>query len=282
MEFAACPILTELISSVEDQFDVKGRALRPATYPDIPFKVQTLQIYDDVLLRWVDLYSTTQPSFINGCQVYAFQPESLWVQDYQGAIPSAERTFTWSSHLGSPRRARLIADHGIPAGQSEKIRSVFNDLATGKTYISFVDLRASFVRYNIDFTFNTIGELFNRADTNRDGHITYEEWVRFSIDFPNVIDALYFKARDLGVSIIPNYSATEIELTRIRSREAELSRIYDESNWQGERARLEQDYEAAKREAEEARSRADSSAAYERQAFDKILYQPASPRRFFR
>ena len=48
MEFATCPTISELINAAESQYDVTARATRPAGYPDIPFRVQTFQVYDDV------------------------------------------------------------------------------------------------------------------------------------------------------------------------------------------------------------------------------------------
>eukprot|EP00755_Sulcionema_specki_P003492 Sspe_Gene.3658::Locus_1219_Transcript_1_1_Confidence_1.000_Length_500::g.3658::m.3658 len=60
LEFAGCPTMTELILAVEGHFGKEGRLRRPVGAPDVPFKVQSMQVYDDVLLRWVDLYSSSQ------------------------------------------------------------------------------------------------------------------------------------------------------------------------------------------------------------------------------
>ena len=111
LEFPTCPTMTELINSVESQFDVMSRASRPAAYPDVPYKVQTFQVYDDILLRWVDLYSSAQ--LTNGCQVFCFQPETIWHSDAQGIIPEAKDGVTWSTRVGSPRRGRVATDAGV-------------------------------------------------------------------------------------------------------------------------------------------------------------------------
>ena len=111
LEFPTCPTMTELINAVESQFDVVARSARPAGYPDVPFKVQTFQVYDDILLRWVDLYSSSQ--LTNGCQVFCFQPESIWHSDSQGIIPEAKGNVTWTTPVGSPRRARVATDAGV-------------------------------------------------------------------------------------------------------------------------------------------------------------------------
>jgi hypothetical protein len=280
LEFPTCPTITELINSAESQYDVQARASRPAGYPDIPFRIQTFQVYDDVLMRWVDLYSSAQ--LTNGCQVYAFQPETIWNVDLVGTIPVARDTVSWSSYTGSPRRARLASDAGVPPSMSEKLRSVFYDLDSGnKGYILYSDLRSAFIRSDIAFDYATIGELFNRADRNRDGHVSYEEWVRFSIDHPSIIDALFFRSRDLiGTYRAPSPTSEEILAAR-RARELELERLYRESAWQAERSRAQREYEEAKREAELARARAAAAAERERSSLDRLYFAPGSPRRLY-
>ena len=111
LEFPTCPTMTEMINACESQFDVMSRSQRPAGYPDTPFKVQTFQVYDDILLRWVDLYSSAQ--LTNGCQVFCFQPESIWHSDAQGIIPEAKDNVTWTTPVGSPRRGRVATDAGV-------------------------------------------------------------------------------------------------------------------------------------------------------------------------
>jgi hypothetical protein len=290
------PTVSELINATEAQYDTTARATRPAGYPDIPFRIQTFQVYDDVLLRWVDLYSSAQ--LTNGCQVYAFQPETVWNVDVQGTIPIARDAVAWSSAVGSPRRGRIASDLGVPPSMSEKLRSVFFDLDSGnKGYILYTDLRAAFLRYDIEFSFATIGELFTRADLNRDGSVSYEEWVHFAVQHPNIVDALFFRARDIAAerraalavaSSLPSSpmlaasvgpTAVEI-LSARRAREAELDRLYRESAIAAERAKAQREYESAKREAELARTQAAVSAARERDALNKLYFTPSSPRNF--
>eukprot|EP01064_Diplonema_japonicum_P036520 TRINITY_DN822_c0_g1_i16.p1 TRINITY_DN822_c0_g1~~TRINITY_DN822_c0_g1_i16.p1 ORF type:complete len:331 (+),score=126.16 TRINITY_DN822_c0_g1_i16:69-995(+) len=289
LEFPTCPTMTELINAVESQFDVMSRSSRPAGYPDTPFKVQTFQVYDDILLRWVDLYSSAQ--LTNGCQVFCFQPESIWHSDSQGIIPEAKDSVTWTTPVGSPRRARLATDAGVAPALSEKLRSVFYDIDHGnKGYILYSDLRTAFTKSDMDFTFATVGELFTVADSNRSGHITYDEWVRFAIKYPNVIDALFFRSRDMtggsvhhGVSAASpqnySYSGYTDPSSVQRARESQLRQYYTDS-WQGsvERQRAATDYESAKREADSARLQKELAESKERRAWDKLYYSPSSPR----
>jgi hypothetical protein len=280
LEFPVRPTMSELLNTVESQYDVVARSSRPAGYPDVPYKVETFQVYDDAFLRWVDLYSPEQ--LTNGCQIYAFQSETVWTVDVQGTIPPPRDTLTWVTSAGSPRRARLAADAGIPPSMSEKLRSVFDNLDVGrKGYVNYTDIRSAFLRCDMEFTYATVGDLFNRADANHDGHITYDEWVRFAIDFPHIIDALYFRSRDL-LPDRPYYHASETEwASRRRERALELQRYYDESRWTDERHSLQSEYDVARTEAERAKAAAAAAVARERQAFDKLLYAPSSPRRYF-
>lgn len=277
LEFVTCPTISELINAVETQYDITGRATRPAGYPDIPFRVQTFQIYDDILLRWVDLYSSAQ--LTNGAQVYAFQPETVWNVDLQGTIPVARDSVPFSSYAGSPSRARIATAAGIAPTMSEKLRSVFYELDSGaKGYILYSDLRAAFLRYDIEFSYATCGELFNLADVNRDGRVVYEEWVRFAIDHPNVVDALFYRSRDIALGRSIYVPSTEELISARRARQFELERLYRESEISAQRASAQRDYESAKREAELARTRAAAAATAERAALDKLYYTPASPR----
>eukprot|EP00756_Hemistasia_phaeocysticola_P012885 Hpha_TRINITY_DN15235_c3_g1::TRINITY_DN15235_c3_g1_i1::g.67886::m.67886 len=280
LEFPTCPTMTELINACESQYDVQSRSSRPAGYPDIPFKVQTFQVYDDILLRWVDLYSSAQ--LTNGCQVFCFQPESIWHSDAQGIIPEAKDTVTWTTPVGSPRRQRMAADAGVSPTLSEKLRSVFYDIDYGnKGYILYSDLRAAFAKCDMEFTYATVGELFTVADSNRSGHVTYDEWVRFSIQYPGVIDALFFRSRDLYQDRAA--SAAQVnqvaEASAQRAREDQLRQYYADSWASQERDRLVGTYEAAKREADQARLQKEAAEQKERSAWDKLYYSPASPGR---
>ena len=134
LEFAGCPTLSELIIASEAHFDREGRLRRPAGSPDVSYKIQTMQVYDDTLLRWVDLYSPTQ--LRNGGQVWCFQPESIYHSEAPGSIPPAK--YTPESWLGSPARARAVSEAGIrdPVA-SEKLRSVFYNIDTSNNVCDF-------------------------------------------------------------------------------------------------------------------------------------------------
>jgi hypothetical protein len=129
------------------------------------------------------------------------------------------------------------------------------------------------------FAYATVGELFNEADRNRDGHVSYEEWVRFAIDHPSIVDAIFFRLRDIAAEryTAPTISAEDIIVQR-RMREMELDRMYRESQYLAERGRVQREYEDAKREAELARARAAAAADREKALLDRLYFTPSSPK----
>eukprot|EP01063_Lacrimia_lanifica_P000203 TRINITY_DN1009_c0_g3_i2.p1 TRINITY_DN1009_c0_g3~~TRINITY_DN1009_c0_g3_i2.p1 ORF type:complete len:409 (+),score=193.35 TRINITY_DN1009_c0_g3_i2:66-1229(+) len=203
-----CPPLQELMAAIETEFDTRSRATRPAGYPDMPFKIEMVQVFDDAATRWVDLFDINQ--LRHKAQLWAFQPESIWHSDAQGVIPDPEKKLcTFTTPLGSPRRARIATDAGVPPTLSEKLRSVFYQIdGQNKGYILHEDLQRAFQQCDMEFTYATAGELFSQADLNRSQHITYDEWVNFAIKAPSLIDALFFRFRDMqNVAPQPNYGS---------------------------------------------------------------------------
>eukprot|EP01061_Rhynchopus_euleeides_P037366 TRINITY_DN6356_c0_g2_i2.p1 TRINITY_DN6356_c0_g2~~TRINITY_DN6356_c0_g2_i2.p1 ORF type:complete len:279 (+),score=106.44 TRINITY_DN6356_c0_g2_i2:64-900(+) len=253
LEFAGCPTMSELILAIEAHFDKEQRLRRPAGHHDVSFKCQSMQVYDDVLLRWVDLYSATQ--LHNGSQVWAFQPETLAHNEAPGSIPPAK--YAPESWLGSPARARAVAEAGIrdPVA-SEKLRSVFYNIDTSHNrYITYDSLRDYFGRYDIPWTRAYVGDYYDRTGT-----MTYDDWVRFASHYPTVIDSLYYRPR--GSYLDRSYYSSalaEAELSVARAkRETELRSFY--STYNTERARLDAEYRARKA------------------ATDSLYYRPYSPR----
>eukprot|EP01061_Rhynchopus_euleeides_P027319 TRINITY_DN4446_c0_g1_i3.p1 TRINITY_DN4446_c0_g1~~TRINITY_DN4446_c0_g1_i3.p1 ORF type:complete len:382 (+),score=117.55 TRINITY_DN4446_c0_g1_i3:128-1273(+) len=255
--FANRPTVAEVTAACESNFDTKGRAIRPAGYPDVPFKVETFQLFDDTLLRWVDLYNEQQ--LRSGAQLWCFQPESIWHSDAQGVIPQPEKVnVTWTTPLGSPRRARIAADAGVPPTLSEKLRSVFYQIdGSNKGYLLYQDLENAFHRCEMAFNHGTAGDLFSMADHNRSQHITYDEWVNFAVKCPSIVDALFFRMRDMG----PNASAHSPPGPDAQTaRQTELRKMYTDT-WQGSgRPQQEREFEEA-RQREIARKKEEASRA---------------------
>lgn len=227
--FNSRPSVAELAAACESFFDTKARACRPAGYPDTLFRIETFQVFDDKLMRWVDLYDGAQLQPQQ--QVWCFQSESIWHSDAQGVIPEAENgAFTWTTPLGSPKRGRVAADAGVPPTLSEKLRSVFYQVDLGgKGFLVYSDLEQAFRRCDMEFNGANAGDLFQLADSRRQNRITYDEWVNFAIRFPNVVDALFFRFRDMpggapGGMVAPSPTGAQ-------ERQTQLEQYYHES-WQ--------------------------------------------------
>ena len=258
LTFPTRPTVVEVTAAVESEFDVKGRAVRPAGYPDVPFKVETFQLFDETLLRWVDLYNEQQLK--SGAQLWCFQPESIWHSDAQGVIPQPEKVpVTWTTPLGSPRRARIAADAGVPPTLSEKLRSVFYQIdGTNKGYLLRQDLEAAFRSCEMQFNSGTAGDLFTLADQNRSQHVTYDEWVNFAIKCPSIVDALFFRMRDMGSG---NASFSPPPADAQHARQTELRNMYHTTwNTPSDRADREREFAEA-REQEAGKLKGDAERA---------------------
>eukprot|EP01060_Flectonema_neradi_P035965 TRINITY_DN677_c0_g1_i1.p1 TRINITY_DN677_c0_g1~~TRINITY_DN677_c0_g1_i1.p1 ORF type:complete len:560 (+),score=184.93 TRINITY_DN677_c0_g1_i1:72-1682(+) len=269
LSFPSRPTVAELTAAAESYFDTKSRSSRPAGYPDMPYKIETFQLFDDKLLRWVDLYNEEQLK--HGVQIWCFQPESIWHSDAQGVIPQAEKpTVTWTTPLGSPRRARIAADAGVPPTLSEKLRSVFFQIdGQNKGYLLYQDLEAAFRRCDMEFNNSSAGELFTLADANSSRHITYDEWVNFAVRCPSVVDALFFRMRDM-VGNAPNSPPGYDDQM---ARQNELRKFYNDSWIPGDgREKQEKDYlharsqEASRRKDDATRAAMDHQTAAEQAA----------------
>lgn len=275
--FEATPTMDTLTNHVESHFDVAARSTRPAGYPDIPFKVHTFQIFDTVLLRWVELYATAQLS--HNAQLYAFQPENPWHTDMQGRIRSASPVVNWCDQYGQPRRPR-VGRHGRDSGQApsqeEKLQSVFNDLdINSKDYLLLADITGAMDKLNIVVAEGEMEALFRRAIRNhrsRSGHMTYEEWVTFGRDHPNIVDALFFRARPVWNDHTAKVAAHEELLAMRRQRERELKEVQKRRNAWLQRSTLERQLERQRKESSLARLQAEIATIREHARLDDLYY----------
>lgn len=272
LEFSTVPQLSELIIAAEGHFDKETRLHRPSGVPDAAFKCQSCQVYDDVLLRWVDLYSSSQ--LHPGGAVWLFQPPSAHHSDEPGDIPEAK--FAPESWLGSPARARAVAEAGIRDPiMSEKLRSVFCQFDPDhRRYIPYTSLREHFLRYDLPWTQAYIGDYYSRT-----GNMSYDAWVGFASAYPHIVDSLYYRTRGVyaDYGALPYYSSSSASAAlaeasaRRTHREAEL-RAYHTA-YVETKARLEADYRARAAESAAAAASAAANAAATR-----YYYSPFSPR----
>eukprot|EP01062_Namystynia_karyoxenos_P024355 TRINITY_DN19489_c0_g1_i1.p1 TRINITY_DN19489_c0_g1~~TRINITY_DN19489_c0_g1_i1.p1 ORF type:complete len:582 (+),score=159.25 TRINITY_DN19489_c0_g1_i1:79-1824(+) len=99
---------------------------------------------------------------------------------------------------GFPSSADAAGGDEVNPALRQKLRSVFYQMNTeNKDYVLYSQLRFTFQRCGLDFGYDTVGELFTAAEADQSGHITYGEWVRFAINYPLVIEGLFFQLRDI-------------------------------------------------------------------------------------
>lgn len=89
LSFPSRPSILELTRTSESAFTNEIALRRPETVPQHSFHVAKFKVYDDDRNKWVDLLSEGQ--LIDGCQLYAFQPENPWHKETPKEIPPAVR-----------------------------------------------------------------------------------------------------------------------------------------------------------------------------------------------
>ena len=280
LKLAKTPTYEELISYVESHYDVAVRSTRPEGYLDVPFKVGVMKLYDPILLKWVDLYSTAQ--LTQGCQLYAFQPENTWHSDMQGRVPKSKPVVVWWSAYGDARRkrgCRAARDSDKPPSRVSKIRSVFGDLDIGsKGYVLSSDLQTAMQQLDICVSEANVTQLFRRADASCDGHLSFEEWTAFCQAYPSLLDALFFRACPVWNDGTAKVAANEELLALRRMRERELRSVRDKrAAWQ-QRSVMERQLETQRKEAELARLHAEIATIKEHTALDDLYYTKAEKR----
>lgn len=181
--FPSIPTMTELIGHIEATFQIENRLMRPNGKGKRPFRLEYIQIFDEVLQRWVDLLSSTQ--LHEWAQLYVFQPDTATTVDVQMQIPATR-----------PIRS-------LPSGnESEKLWQLFQDIdVNGNGYIERDELQRFFSVLGLfEFSEPQVDEFFVHADSNRDGVLSYAEFAKFAGTHPHVIEALtksggdYFQA----------------------------------------------------------------------------------------
>ena len=83
------------------------------------------------------------------------------------------------------------------ATHDEKTRAVFEELdVNNNKVIEAEEFKRGFRVLNFDLSAATVIDLFAKADANRDGIISFQEFTRYTEMYPTMLDSLYFRARD--------------------------------------------------------------------------------------
>eukprot|EP01065_Artemidia_motanka_P028461 TRINITY_DN33834_c0_g1_i1.p1 TRINITY_DN33834_c0_g1~~TRINITY_DN33834_c0_g1_i1.p1 ORF type:complete len:360 (+),score=148.52 TRINITY_DN33834_c0_g1_i1:67-1146(+) len=217
--FPALPTIGEFRRRVEETFRVEQRLSTPAQLsaaPVRPFRVGRLQIYDEVLAKWVDLISSTQLHEFD--QVYVFEPHSMWQLEEQKDLPPPRPPLRQPGSPPAPPRSvpdlstpaavcsppgAQAAPSRLPPGwapataRSEKAQQVLEELdVAGRGFLEYGDFELGLQQRGLDLAVSTIGEIYDKADLNCDGKVCPEEWHRWAAVFPNILESLWFHSRD--------------------------------------------------------------------------------------
>ena len=268
--FQSAPAINQLINVVEGMFDSVGRAHRPPGYPDIPFEAQTFQLFDHLQETWSDLFSSQQMS--HGMQLYCFQPESLWHSDIQDGLPPHTQILPFVS-IGT-RSARKPCDKGIPPSRSEMVRSTFADSDIGnKGFLTFTDFRSALERCDMNPASCSVEALFTEVDQDCDGHVSYEEWVKFALKprYGDFVMAMYHRFRDVWTGQRGRPTAQDKALASKREAACALE-AEKEAAWHKHRAIAQKRHDVVRNEALIARQQADEASMREQRTYEQLYF----------
>eukprot|EP01063_Lacrimia_lanifica_P013385 TRINITY_DN20024_c0_g1_i1.p1 TRINITY_DN20024_c0_g1~~TRINITY_DN20024_c0_g1_i1.p1 ORF type:complete len:377 (+),score=151.45 TRINITY_DN20024_c0_g1_i1:79-1209(+) len=223
--------IAELRDAIVDVLNTEMTFMRGGKPPPAPFQIYRLQVFDDTLLRWVDLTASEQ--IFEGAQLYAFQPQTTWHTDVQKDLPpsrpplreprqdpaapsvafappaAAPATPSWGGAAApQPQQppmhesysgGRVVAyENGRDgATTAEKVAYLFDEIDAHEKGVITLSEFSGWIRELIDFSDQTLLLLFNSADQQRKGTVTREDFTNgFAKRFGNVVEVAFHRAAD--------------------------------------------------------------------------------------
>ena len=161
------------------------------------------------------------------------QPQQVIHQPVMHAAPQTVGTIrdlsyqnaAMSTGLPQPMGIAAVAKERANVPLEERVRVSFQEIdEMQKGWIDASEVERAFRSRGIDFSANTVGELFIKADHPREGRIDIKKWHIFAQIYPNTVDAVYYRGRDLRdeQALRSTISATQQELEAGRTKEQEL------------------------------------------------------------
>lgn len=166
------------------------------------------------------------------------------------SIPRSLRTTGGTTGPSSVSRSTALVT--TPHGEvsfNEKIRIVFSEFdLKGNRSIELADMKQGFQNLGLDFSSSTVEDLFERADTNKDGRISFTEFEHFAHLYPIMRDIIYIRSKAFWEEDQMN-KAIQNERETVAKAESALdaaSRLYSTS--QNDVAQAKQAVQAAEAE----------------------------------
>eukprot|EP01064_Diplonema_japonicum_P023341 TRINITY_DN33774_c0_g1_i1.p1 TRINITY_DN33774_c0_g1~~TRINITY_DN33774_c0_g1_i1.p1 ORF type:complete len:726 (+),score=157.26 TRINITY_DN33774_c0_g1_i1:45-2180(+) len=179
--------LDEIIAEAQRFYQEEAENRKPAGNPGPAFQIVALQIYA-VSGRWEDVVNVDQ--LTDGCQLYAFQQQNAAHQDNFGAIPEAI-TEDLEPAFDGQRPITVQTVDGPRELQAFEMLDLKKD-----GIITLDEMVEAFQGLHLRFTPSQVQDLFVVADEDRDGVVTREEFDKFAVRFPTVIDSIHQKKID--------------------------------------------------------------------------------------
>jgi len=98
-----------------------------------------------------------------------------------------------------------------------------------KGYIDYSEMERLFRDRGLDFSSNTVGELFYKADLNRDTRVTLDEWTNWAQIYPNTLETLYNRGIDTPEEAAMRQQVTQAynQIAQNQAREQQIRRELD-------------------------------------------------------
>eukprot|EP01065_Artemidia_motanka_P007657 TRINITY_DN13829_c0_g1_i1.p1 TRINITY_DN13829_c0_g1~~TRINITY_DN13829_c0_g1_i1.p1 ORF type:complete len:413 (+),score=136.76 TRINITY_DN13829_c0_g1_i1:62-1300(+) len=135
------------------------------------------------------------------------------------------------AQLPQPTGPALAARERQNVPKEQKVQMVFRELdSQQKGFVDPAELERGFHSRGIDFSSNTVQELFQKGDQNRDGRLDWQEWVLWCDLYPNTLEVMYYRGRDSWDEEQQRRDKDSLvqQVERCRQREEDLKRQLDE------------------------------------------------------
>jgi hypothetical protein len=118
----------------------------------------------------------------------------------RGLAPLAARV---SHKVTNPRASfatsQASVNQRMPENPSHetKLRLTFDEMDLNKNrVVEMEEFRRTFAALKVDFSAATVSDLFGRADSDRDGVVSFHDFSNFGMNYPTLLDSLYFRFRE--------------------------------------------------------------------------------------
>ena len=225
--------LSEVTQEAQRFYTEEAEKRRPAGHVGPSFQVSSLQVYNAATTQWEDVYDLSQ--LIDGCQLYAFQHQALMTQP---AEPTPVHAPAEVPQQPAPPQQPAALNWSQPATcDGTRTGIAFSVLDTKRDGVITLDeMTEAFRALHLRFTPNQVQDLFVVADEDRDNVVSREEFDRFAVRFPTVIDSIHQKRFDDEVMAREEAVLAEAEKALEAEQEAE-SRLMHESQAASKRVR---------------------------------------------